>query len=89
MYNFVHSSLELYAIVTVFVSVPSDVNEMMVERLGAVFMPHGLGHFMGIDTHDTGGYPMVVHQFLFHPIVSSLTETTVLVSYPLLYFFLL
>ncbi|KAJ4913410.1 Metallopeptidase M24 family protein [Raphanus sativus] len=39
-----------------------DVDEMMVERLGAVFMPHGLGHFMGIDTHDTGGYPMGVER---------------------------
>lgn len=34
-----------------------DVEEMMKVRLGAVFMPHGLGHFMGIDTHDVGGYP--------------------------------
>lgn len=33
-----------------------DLSEMMKERLGAVFMPHGLGHFMGIDTHDVGGY---------------------------------
>lgn len=31
----------------------SDLVEM---RLGAVFMPHGLGHFIGIDTHDVGGY---------------------------------
>ncbi|KAI1285452.1 Xaa-Pro dipeptidase [Halotydeus destructor] len=33
-----------------------DVDEMMEQRLGAVFMPHGLGHFLGIDTHDVGGY---------------------------------
>lgn len=34
-----------------------DVETMMKHRLGAIFMPHGLGHFMGLDTHDTGGYP--------------------------------
>ena len=39
--------------------VQGDVEEMMNVRLGAVFMPHGLGHFMGIDTHDVGGYPEV------------------------------
>nr|GEZ78048.1 xaa-Pro dipeptidase [Tanacetum cinerariifolium] len=33
-----------------------DVDEMMVERLGSAFMPHGLGHLMGLDTHDPGGY---------------------------------
>lgn len=33
-----------------------DVNEMVENRLGAIFMPHGLGHFIGIDTHDVGGY---------------------------------
>ncbi|KAI4379994.1 hypothetical protein MLD38_006228 [Melastoma candidum] len=33
-----------------------DVEEMMFHRLGAVFMPHGLGHLLGIDTHDPGGY---------------------------------
>jgi Xaa-Pro dipeptidase len=30
---------------------------MMQVNLAATFMPHGLGHFLGIDTHDVGGYP--------------------------------
>ncbi|XGW19455.1 hypothetical protein V3C99_003365 [Haemonchus contortus] len=33
-----------------------DVDEMVNARLGAVFMPHGLGHLIGLDVHDCGGY---------------------------------
>ena len=32
------------------------LDEMVEMRLGGVFMPHGLGHFIGLDTHDVGGY---------------------------------
>jgi len=34
-----------------------DVEEMMKSFIGSLFMPHGLGHLLGIDTHDVGGYP--------------------------------
>lgn len=33
-----------------------SMDELVEMRLGAVFMPHGLGHLIGIDTHDVGGY---------------------------------
>jgi Xaa-Pro dipeptidase len=31
--------------------------EMFNVHIGAVFMPHGLGHLLGLCTHDVGGYP--------------------------------
>lgn len=36
--------------------VNGDIDEMVENRLGFVFMPHGLGHLIGLDTHDVGGY---------------------------------
>ena len=32
------------------------VEDMLKDRLGYYFMPHGLGHFIGMDCHDVGGY---------------------------------
>uniref|UniRef100_A0A3Q3WT95 Xaa-Pro dipeptidase n=1 Tax=Mola mola TaxID=94237 RepID=A0A3Q3WT95_MOLML len=34
-----------------------SVEDMMKVFMGSVFMPHGLGHLLGIDVHDVGGYP--------------------------------
>lgn len=36
-----------------------NVEDMLKVHLGSVFMPHGLGHLLGIDVHDVGGYPEV------------------------------
>eukprot|EP01018_Ginkgo_biloba_P015050 Gb_15755 [translate_table: standard] len=53
------------------------IEEMMKNRLGAVFMPHGLGHFLGIDTHDPGGYAKGLGRFK-EPGLSSLRTIRVL-----------
>ena len=36
--------------------IDSVIERMLDVDLGAVFMPHGMGHLIGIDTHDVGGY---------------------------------
>lgn len=33
-----------------------DVEELMDYNVFALFFPHGLGHLLGLDTHDVGGY---------------------------------
>lgn len=37
--------------------VKGNIDDMMDENIFALFFPHGLGHFLGLDTHDVGGYP--------------------------------
>ena len=37
-------------------SIDSVIGRMIDVDLGATFMPHGMGHLLGIDTHDVGGY---------------------------------
>lgn len=42
--------------------VKGDIEEMMEHNIFALFFPHGLGHFLGLDTHDVGGYPKGVER---------------------------
>ncbi|KAF2152122.1 X-Pro dipeptidase [Myriangium duriaei CBS 260.36] len=32
-----------------------DKKRLLDSRVSTVFLPHGLGHYLGMDTHDTGG----------------------------------
>lgn len=34
-----------------------DKEEIMKARTSVAFFPHGLGHYLGMDTHDVGGKP--------------------------------
>ena len=56
-----------------------DVDEMIKVHLGAVFFPHGLGHFMGLDVHDVGGYPEVGNYELIK--VSSFLSTDTFLNF--------
>ena len=33
-----------------------DEQELFDQRVSVAFYPHGLGHYLGMDTHDTGGH---------------------------------
>ncbi|HKJ44525.1 MAG TPA: aminopeptidase P family protein [Balneolales bacterium] len=37
--------------------IKGNLDEIMDKNIFALFFPHGLGHFLGLDTHDVGGYP--------------------------------
>jgi Xaa-Pro dipeptidase len=38
------------------------LDELHALHIPAMFMPHGLGHLIGLDTHDVGGYPAGVER---------------------------
>jgi Xaa-Pro dipeptidase len=42
--------------------VRGTTHELMEQNIFALFFPHGLGHFLGLDTHDPGGYPKGVQR---------------------------
>ena len=39
-----------------------DKDEILANRTSVAFFPHGLGHYLGMDTHDTGGNPNYADQ---------------------------
>jgi len=39
------------------------LDDMMKHHIGYLFMPHGLGHFLGLDTHDVGGFPRGLERY--------------------------
>lgn len=53
------------------------VDEMMAAHIGSVFMPHGLGHLLGMAVHDVGGHS-VGHTKSKEPGVSYLRLTRAL-----------
>ncbi|XP_025023272.1 xaa-Pro dipeptidase isoform X2 [Python bivittatus] len=55
-----------------------NVDDMVKVHLGAIFMPHGLGHFLGIDVHDVGGYPEGVERIDLPGLRSLRTARTLL-----------
>lgn len=42
--------------------VNGSIDDLMEKDVFALFFPHGLGHFIGLDTHDVGGYPKGVER---------------------------
>lgn len=42
--------------------VKGTIDDLMENDIFALFFPHGLGHFLGLDTHDVGGYPKGVER---------------------------
>lgn len=42
--------------------VEGSIDDLMHNDIFALFFPHGLGHFLGLDTHDVGGYPKGVEK---------------------------
>jgi len=39
-----------------------SVQELLEKHVDGVFYPHGLGHMIGLDVHDVGGYPKGVQR---------------------------
>ena len=58
--------------------VHGDVEEMLEVRIGYLFMPHGLGHLIGLETHDVGGYLKHTPERVMRPGLKSLRTARVM-----------
>ena len=38
------------------------LEDLLANHIPALFFPHGLGHLIGLDVHDVGGYPAGVER---------------------------
>jgi len=35
-------------------------SDLLANKISSYFLPHGVGHFVGLDVHDTGTYPKIL-----------------------------
>lgn len=66
-----------------------DKKELFEARTSVAFFPHGLGHYLGLDTHDTGGHPDYDDEdkmFQYLRVRGQLPEGSVITVEPGIYF---
>ncbi|KAI9650343.1 hypothetical protein NHQ30_000356 [Ciborinia camelliae] len=66
-----------------------DKEEILKARTSVAFFPHGLGHYLGMDTHDTGGHPNYEDEdrlFRYLRVRGTLPEGSVITVEPGIYF---
>jgi len=66
--------------------IQGEIEDIIAAEIPELFMPHGLGHLMGIDTHDVGGIPPGVQKFKSLRMNRDLIEGMVLTVEPGCYF---
>ena len=66
-----------------------DADDIFKARTSVAFFPHGLGHYLGMDTHDTGGnanYADKDSMFRYLRVRGTLPERSVITVEPGIYF---
>ena len=64
-------------------------DEILLSRASCAFFPHGLGHYLGLDTHDTGGnanYEDKDEMFRYLRVRGKVPEGAVITVEPGIYF---